>query len=125
MAKRELISRYQLDQCKKEEKYVLLTAEQVQKDFAMFGMDVQFSGNTRFAYRELYSQLDAYISEMLTRNTEKLMSLLYQIDLSEKEISQSNLDEAFGTISEKITHLILEREMKKVLLRMYFKEKGY
>ena len=50
----QLISQSQLDRSKKEEKFVLLTAEQVRKDFAMFGMEVQFSGNVNFAYNELF-----------------------------------------------------------------------
>ncbi len=77
----ELISQSELERSKKEEKFVLLTAEQVRKDFAMFGMDIIFSGNTHFAYQELFEQLQGYIDTILNTDYEKLMSLLYQIDL--------------------------------------------
>ncbi len=120
----QLISQSQLDRSKKEEKFVLLTAEQVRKDFAMFGMDVNFSGNINFAYTELFSQLNVFIDKLLSEDSEKLMSLLYQIDLSEKELSRKEPNIEFETIPEIITHKILERELKKVLLREYFKEKG-
>lgn len=120
----QLISQSQIERSKKEEKFVLLTAEQVRKDFAMFGMDVEFSGNVRFAYEELFDQLKVYIEDMLSTNSEKLMSLLYQIDLSEKELSKNDPDYQFESIAEIITHKILERELKKVLIRTYFKEKG-
>lgn len=53
----QLISRSDIDRSKQEEKFVLLTAEQVRKDFAMFGMEVTFSGNVSFAYEELFKQL--------------------------------------------------------------------
>jgi hypothetical protein len=102
----------------------LLTAEQVRKDFAMFGMEVQFSGNINFAYQELFDQLMLYIDKLLSEDSGKLMSLLYQIDLSEKELSKKDPNMQFETIPEIITHKILERELKKVLLRTYFKEKG-
>ena len=120
----QLISQSQLDRSKKEERFVLLTAEQVRKDFAMFGMEVQFSGNIIFAYEELFKQLSFYIDKLLSEDSEKLMSLLYQIDLSEKELSKKDPNVEFETIPEIITHKILERELKKVLLREYFKEKG-
>lgn len=120
----QLISQSQLDRSKKEEKFVLLTAEQVRKDFAMFGMEVQFSGNVNFAYTELFDQLKVFIDKLLSEDSEKLMSLLYQIDLSEKELSKKIPNIEFETIPEIITHKILERELRKVLLRTYFKEKG-
>ena len=120
----QIISQSQLERSKKEEKFVLLTAEQVRKDFAMFGMDVQFSGNVSFAYDELFEQLKVYIDKLLHDDYEKLMSLLYQIDLSEKELARNDPNVQFETIPEIVTHKILERELKKVLLRTYFKEKG-
>ena len=120
----QLISQSQLERSKKEEKFVLLTAEQVRKDFAMFGMDVEFSGNVNFAYEELFDQLKDYIDKLLHNDSEKLMSLLYQIDLSEKELSKNDPNMQFETIPEIVTHKILERELKKVLIRTYFKEKG-
>jgi len=120
----ELISRSELERSKREEKFVLLTAQQVKKDFAMFGMQVDFSGNVNFAYHELFQQLSVHVENLLTTNYEKLKSLLYQIDLNEKELTRTNSDLQFPSISELITHKILERELKKVLIREYFKEKG-
>lgn len=120
----QLISRSEIERSKREEKFVLLTAEQVRKDFAMFGMDVTFSGNVSLAYDELFQQLRNYIEQLLSDNYEKLMSLLYQIDLSEKELVKQDPNYQFETIGEIVTHKILERELKKVLIRTYFKEKG-
>ncbi len=90
----------------------------------MFGMDVQFTGNVNFVYNELFEQLKVYIEDLLSVDSEKLMSLLYQIDLSEKELAKNDPNIQFETIPEIITHKILERELKKVLIRAYFKEKG-
>lgn len=120
----KLVSQSQIEQSKKEEKFVLLTAEQVRKDFAMFGMEVKFSGDVNFAYEELFSQLQVYIEDLLSTDSEKLMSLLYQIDLSEKDLVKNDPNVQFETVPEIVTHKILERELKKVLIRTYFKEKG-
>jgi hypothetical protein len=119
-----LISQNQLERSKKEEKFILLTAEQVRKDFAMFGMDVVFSGNASLAYEELFDQLSVYIDQLFTDNYERLMSLLYQIDVSQQELLKPDPKQNFKTVPEIITHKILERELKKVLTRAYFKEKG-
>ncbi len=119
----DLISQQELEKSKREEKFVLLTAQQVKKDFAMFGMEVNFSGNISFAYNELFQQLNVHIETLLNTNYEKLKSLLYQIDLSEKELTKTDPDLHFASISELVTHKILERELKKVLIRTYFKEK--
>lgn len=120
----ELVSRSQIERSKQEEKFVLLTAEQVRKDFAMFGMEINFSGNVNFAYEELFQQLNKYIDQLLNADNEKLMSLLYQIDLGEKELTKQDPNYQFETLAQIITHKILERELKKVLIRTYFKEKG-
>jgi len=119
-----LISQNQLERSKKEEKFILLTAEQVRKDFAMFGMEVVFSGNASLAYEELFDQLSVYIEQLYIDNYERLMSLLYQIDVSQQELIKPAKEQNFKTVPEMITHKILERELKKVLTRTYFKEKG-
>jgi hypothetical protein len=120
----QLISKSDIERSKKEEKFVLLTAEQVRKDFAMFGMEVRFSGDVNFAYEELFNQLKVYIENLMSSDSDKLMSLLYQIDLSEKELAKNDPNVQFETVPELVTHKILERELKKVLIRTYFKEKG-
>ena len=74
--------------------------------------------------QELFDQLKVYIEDLLSTDSEKLMSLLYQIDLSEKELSKNVPNLQFETVPEIVTHKILERELKKVLIRTYFKEKG-
>lgn len=120
----QLINKSDIERSKKEEKFVLLTAEQVLKDFAMFGMEVRFSGDVNFAYEELFNQLKVYIENLMSSDSDKLMSLLYQIDLSEKELAKNDPNMQFETVPELVTHKILERELKKVLIRTYFKEKG-
>ena len=100
------------------------TARQIQKDFAEFGMDITFSGELDTAYNELYDQVIEHIQQMVERNFHKLFSFLYRIDLSEKTILRHEVQFPEYTKAEVITHLIIQREIKKVLIRNYFKEKG-
>jgi hypothetical protein len=58
---------------------------------------------------------------MLEANNKLLLSLLYQIDVSERLIRERSADKPDIVLSDIITDLILERELKKVITRNYFK----
>ena len=118
----QLIKKSDIEKAKKKAEFVKQTAEQVIKDFALFGIEVTFSGMVEWAYEELYEQLVPQLKHLFKSNTEKLFSILYQIDLKEKEYkvhTQETLDE----MSRRLAHAILEREFQKILIRNYFKEK--
>lgn len=97
------------------------TVQQIQKDFGMFGMDIHFTGNTEMAYNEMFVQLLDHISNLMNLNYQKLSSLLYQIDLSENKIIEAEIKHPQWTRNEIITELVIHRELKKVLIRNYFK----
>lgn len=100
------------------------TALQVIKDFALFGIQIDFPNEIKYAYQELYVQLNDQINSLLVSNNMKIMSLLYQIDIPEKIIQQRSIEKPDEPLTDIVTELILERELKKVLTRHYFKEHG-
>lgn len=118
---RQLVSIQQIEKAKREEKIIHMTAAQVMKDFAQFGVHLHFSGDTTRAYEELFEQLLPVIRRMTESGSRKLQALLYQIDVNpgKLRIFKGNSDEA-----EHITQAILERELVKVLTRLYFSEKS-
>jgi hypothetical protein len=95
------------------------TALQIIKDFAQFGLDISFPTNLNAAYIDLFEQLAPTIRDLLDSNQAKLFSLLYCIDLDEKYIKKSleEMDEV--PLHEVIAHLLLERELKKVITRNF------
>lgn len=97
------------------------TARQIIKDLEIFGYEIEFSGKQETAYNELSSQLTPIIDRLLSTNYQQLLTVLYKIDLDEKRISQLILDFNEQNVSAQIAHLIIERELKKVLIRNYFK----
>lgn len=103
------------------EKYVRETAEQIILDFQRFGIEIQFPANLRFAYDELYNQLLPEIENLLNTNQEKLMAMLYAIDVSEAKIKKETSLKPDINFADLITDLTLDREFKKVLTRHYFK----
>ncbi|MEY3982591.1 MAG: hypothetical protein RL160_148 [Bacteroidota bacterium] len=95
--------------------YIQACAEQVQKDFAMYGFDIDFSGTTATAYEELFAQLEPIVARETGRSSGKLQELLYRIDVSEQKVREAALaDEPW---SQSITRLILWRELQKVVIR--------
>lgn len=101
------------------------TARQIMKDFALFGIHIDFPTDIKLAYQELFNQLEYQISVLLNSNNSKILSLLYQIDIPETQIRQKAELEPEKVLSEVVSELILERELKKVLTRLYFKQNGY
>ena len=99
------------------------TAEQIMKDFSLFGITITFSGDISHAYDELFKQLIAQITELMSVNYEKLLSVLYQVDISENEIMRAHLELPDYNDTEIIAHQIIVRELKKVLTYDYFKSK--
>jgi hypothetical protein len=99
------------------------TAKQIMKDFGMFGVEITFSGDVPNAYDELHRQLVEQISVLIQNNYDKLLSVLYQVDITEREIAQAERDLPHYNHVEIIAHQVIARELKKVLWRRYFKSK--
>ena len=97
-------------------------AAQIGKDFYQFGFEVEFSGEPEGAYCELFDQVNQHVEFMLSQDYHRLILLLYQIDLSEKEIIKNELKYPNVAKHQLLAEMIIQRELKKVLMRNYFKE---
>lgn len=109
-----------LEQYHSNTEIVHATARQISKDFAMFGMEISFSGNTSLAYIELMDQLTGHLHKLLQYDHEKLFALMYQIDISQVSISECL--RSHSNPAHSIADLIIRREMMKVLTVRYFKQ---
>lgn len=107
-----------------EKEIVQETANQIMKDFGMFGVEITFSGNTENAYNELHSQLVEQVSHLVRENYDLLLSVLYQVDITDREIAKAEQELPDYNHVEIIAHQVIFRDLKKVLLRRYFKMKG-
>ena len=102
---------------------VTATAEQIMKDFGMFGVEITFSGDPKNAYEELHQQLILQITVLVERNYDLLLSVLYQVDITEKEIAMAEQELPHYNHIEIVAHQVIVRDLKKVLLRRYFTSK--
>ena len=99
------------------------TAQQIMKDFGMFGIEITFSGNVENAYHELHEQLINQIATYLDRDYSRLMAVLYQVDITEQEIGKAHRDLPHYNDLEILAHQVIFRDLKKVLFRRYYKTK--
>lgn len=77
----------------------------------------------KISFAELEDRLAAYVNDLVGKDFEKLVSLLYRIDVSEaklKNLLQVHKDENAGKI---IAQLILERQQQKIKSREQFTKK--
>ena len=88
----------------------------------MSGIEIKFSGNADNAYAELFSQIHPHIEKLLKGSTGNFYNLLYRIDLSEQQIKKA-VKSSDRSFSEMITDLILKRELLKVVMRKFYKQK--
>lgn len=97
------------------------TANQIIKDFDMFGLEIKFSGNAYNAYEELFEQIEPHIKNLIDTNQSKFMGILYRIDLNDEQIKKAVKENHSESFSEIITDLIIKRELQKVVIRKHYK----
>ncbi|MFP5040528.1 hypothetical protein [Parasediminibacterium sp. JCM 36343] len=66
---------------------------------------------------DLQHALAIYINQLIVSNFEKLVFLLYRIDISEKSIQQLLQQATTATAGETIAKAIIERQLQKIELR--------
>jgi len=104
-----------------KEDIILETAAQIIKDFGMFGIEITFTGVTENAYHELHDQLINQISVYLDKDYSRLMAVLYQVDITEKEIAKAHQELPHYNDLEVLAHQVIFRDLKKVLYRRFYK----
>jgi hypothetical protein len=96
------------------------TAGQIKKELGFFQIEIILIGTNQNAYEELYAQILPHIKTLSKENYQKLISLLYRIDISEKQLNAEQRNNDDKSFEEIITHLIIKRCLQKVVLRKLF-----
>jgi len=95
---------------------------QLNKDFQLTGLTVEFSNNSQTAYTELTNQIKPVVAYLLEKQPERFWNLLYSIDISETKVKEA----LFGSEPDSLgllTNLILKRELQKVVIRHFYSGK--
>ncbi len=115
------LNRQALQQACSREDLIRKTAAQIIKDFAEFGLEVTFSGSLENFYDELFGQMKTHINAILSEHYTRFLSFLYRIDVTENQVAQYQQEMIDASYEDALTELIIHRELKKVMIREYFK----
>ncbi len=96
------------------------TADRITKDFDLFGFVINFSGIENAAYQELIDQLIPVFTTLLKNDRQKLMRMLYVIDISEEKLAATIKKYPKENMPAIISHLVIERELQKAITRRVF-----
>ncbi|SMO33671.1 hypothetical protein SAMN06265350_101128 [Solitalea koreensis] len=112
-----------MELAKKQKKLLEGLIMQLQKDFNEVGIQPDLSNLPPAIYDDLKSRLLPVIQELIEKHSDKFFILLYRIDIPEQAAKQVfAMDESIAK-AERFTEMILERELKKVIIKYYFVNK--
>lgn len=96
------------------------TAQQIQKDFSFFDITILFKESSKDVYSQLCEQILPRIKHLIKSDYQKLIALLYRVDISEIQIKNESNNNTEKPFEEIITQLIIKRCLQKVVLRKLF-----
>lgn len=88
--------------------------EQLHKDFVQLELDIDIDDP------DVISQMQFHLEKLLETGMEKLMNLLYRIDISEKKIVEFSDQDPHMPYRDVLTFLIIQREAQKVMFRQLY-----
>jgi hypothetical protein len=94
---------------------------QISKDFEMSGLVCDIDEKQAISYQKLLKEIESLIRPLFGTNSQRLFAMLYRIDVSEREIALAGLELPDFSHTQILAHLVIKRELKKVLIRKYYK----
>ena len=98
------------------------TVNQLNKDLEIVSSKIIFSGNKNSAFNEITNQLCKIISS-IRKKPSSLASLLYRVDISEKQLASITKNFSGNDFIFKLAETILYREFIKISIRLHYKTK--
>ncbi len=111
----------ELMQASRKESIMQEAAQQIIKDFAEFSLEVNFSGDVSDFYGELYSQMNDHVRQLMSESSSRFQAMLYRIDINHRDITSYHRQAPNAPYEDILTELIIHREIKKVMIRDYFR----
>lgn len=74
----------------------------------------------KLTYQEVKEKLSVYINHLINKDFEKLVALLYRIDVNEKKLQQFLQTQMDENTAELIADLILQRQLEKIKSRQQY-----
>ena len=94
----------------------------VEKDLIQFlnkQIETDFSDDV--SMNALQEKLSAFINDLIQNNFQKLVAILYNVDVDENKLKRILKEDAGKDAADIISRLIIEREIQKIETRKQFK----
>jgi uncharacterized membrane protein YheB (UPF0754 family) len=93
-------------------------------------MDTQSTGIERYvasiapadSYQKIVAELEAMINELIGKDFEMLVSILYRMDINENRLKQLLIDFPGQLAGKMIAELMIERQLQKIKSREQFRQ---
>jgi hypothetical protein len=89
---------------------------QLEREFSLIGYQLRVIDPS--VIEAIVQQLTQFLSEV--KSSTQLWSIIYRIDVSEKEIKKSLATKSISSLEERLAWLIAERCYQKVISKRYF-----
>ncbi|MCB0396382.1 MAG: hypothetical protein KDD36_07000 [Flavobacteriales bacterium] len=93
---------------------------QLNKDLGSQSQTIEFDGPAEKAYQILKDELSRILGRWLRGDTTFLKAFLYRVDVSERAINGLLAKETNEEFEDMLATEVLNRELKKVLIRLHF-----
>jgi len=85
--------------------------------------DLEIDLRSKKSWEELKTAISEYIDHFITHDRNKLMHILYRVDVSEK-LLKANLQQEEKNAATIIADMIVERQLEKIETRKQFRSGG-
>ncbi len=93
--------------------------EEISKELQTFGLPVK---DNFYSYIDLLNDLSYYIDYLITNDFNKLIVILYRLDVSEEQVNELLKQQPNKLASDSISKLIIERQQKKLQMKATLKK---
>lgn len=113
-----------LEQYYSNRKIIDETMRQLEKDFSLETNSIQIKDYQGNLFEQFFEVVYPVISRLITNNYQQFLNTLYKIDVNEQKLKQELAKVDPSKYTEIVTHLVLQRELQKVLLRNIYSAKN-
>ena len=114
---------FSLDKHKYDERLLKLTFQQIEKDFAQSGFEFKLNELVEISFDKIAQVLVPCIAELLNKNYQAFLNLLYRIDLNESKIKSEVTAHKEMQFELILAEMIIKRELQKVVIKEFYKNK--
>ena len=100
-----------------KDKVIEQTAEIIARDL---NLSPNFSGQGLETLEDIKTRLEPVIGHLLDHEFERLLQVLYRIDVDEDKVREVLTQSTPGKIAREITDLVIERQRQKIITRNWY-----